>query len=297
MSNIDSLGGRLRGQFSGQVTEARRFVLRTAPDGTADRGVVVGGGYEVVDRGYFVGHRTMPFIGLELVAAGKGDGNLAGRPIDLVPGVFVFYDERTPHTFATSREKPLHKYFLDLDPRPARRRFRRLGLPTAGWWRLRQWNDLTRLFDEIIYHGTSASPVRQATCDALLQALLLQIGQAIQATPDTTPAFASYQAVCHAIDTAALRLQSLDELANEVRLDPAYICRLFKRYDHQSPYRRLLHRRMSLAAAELYRGDEPVRKVAERLGYRDPFNFSRAFKSVMGVSPSQFRGNNTVPRA
>jgi len=146
MSNFDSLGGRLRGQFSGQVTEARRFVLRTATEGTADRGVVVGGGYEVVDRGYFVGHRTLPFIGLEMVASGKGDGNLAGRPIDLAAGVFVIYDERTPHTFATSREKPLHKYFLDLDPRPARRHFRRLNLPTVGCWRLRQWNDLTRLF-------------------------------------------------------------------------------------------------------------------------------------------------------
>lgn len=32
-----------------------------------------------------------------------------------------------------------------------------------------------------------------------------------------------------------------------------------------------------------------VREVAEKVGYTDPFYFSKAFKSAAGVNPTQFR--------
>jgi AraC-like DNA-binding protein len=34
--------------------------------------------------------------------------------------------------------------------------------------------------------------------------------------------------------------------------------------------------------------DAMVKQVAEKVGFDDPFHFSRAFKAVLGVSPSEF---------
>ena len=43
---------------------------------------------------------------------------------------------------------------------------------------------------------------------------------------------------------------------------------------------------MNLAAEWLQQPDALVKQVAERAGFSDPFHFSRAFKSVLGLSPA-----------
>jgi AraC-like DNA-binding protein len=36
-------------------------------------------------------------------------------------------------------------------------------------------------------------------------------------------------------------------------------------------------------------GDQPIERIAERLGYRQPSNFIRAFRKQFGITPKQFR--------
>ena len=47
------------------------------------------------------------------------------------------------------------------------------------------------------------------------------------------------------------RLNSLDQVARECHVDRAYLCRLFRRYDRQTPYRFLTRQKMHLAAERL----------------------------------------------
>ena len=56
--------------------------------------------------------------------------------------------------------------------------------------------------------------------------------------------------------------------------------------------KRTIQQRLMLEAQRLLRlSSLPVGQVAERLGYRDVFSFSRAFRSVVGVSPRRFRSS------
>ena len=56
-----------------------------------------------------------------------------------------------------------------------------------------------------------------------------------------------------------------------------------------------IQQRLLLEAQRLLRlSSLPVGQVAERLGYRDVFSFSRAFRSVVGVSPRRFRSLPSV---
>ena len=71
-------------------------------------------------------------------------------------------------------------------------------------------------------------------------------------------------------------------------MDPAYLCRLFGRFGHQSPYRYLVRLRMAQAARRLQSPGTLVKQVAGDLGFTDPFHFSRTFKRVFGVSPGRF---------
>ena len=56
-------------------------------------------------------------------------------------------------------------------------------------------------------------------------------------------------------------------------------------------------RRMSLAAVDLQNGDEKVIDVALKYGYDSPTAFTRAFKNVHGISPSQAKNEGSVLKA
>jgi hypothetical protein len=46
---------------------------------------------------------------------------------------------------------------------------------------------------------------------------------------------------------------------------------------------------LELARHWLTAGDQPIERIAERLGYRQPSNFIRAFRKQFGITPKQFR--------
>jgi transcriptional regulator GlxA family with amidase domain len=56
-----------------------------------------------------------------------------------------------------------------------------------------------------------------------------------------------------------------------------------------APARALRHHRLDRARALIETSDLPVREVALRLGFADPFHFSRAFKRHHGIPPSALR--------
>jgi AraC-like DNA-binding protein len=78
-------------------------------------------------------------------------------------------------------------------------------------------------------------------------------------------------------------------LAREASLSPAYFGELFKSQTGCSPrdYLHLLriHRACQLLAASTL----SIKEIATRVGYRDPFHFSRQFKAFQGLAPSDYR--------
>ena len=55
-----------------------------------------------------------------------------------------------------------------------------------------------------------------------------------------------------------------------------------------TPYQYFIGIKMHKAKELLEGGDQAVKEVAFRLGFKDEYYFSRLFKSKTGVSPSQW---------
>jgi AraC-like DNA-binding protein len=79
------------------------------------------------------------------------------------------------------------------------------------------------------------------------------------------------------------------DLARRVELSPDYFTRCFRRTYGLAPRRFLLEERMRQATVRLLESSASVSQIARDLGYEDIFTFSRQFKAVQGVSPSQYR--------
>jgi YesN/AraC family two-component response regulator len=78
-------------------------------------------------------------------------------------------------------------------------------------------------------------------------------------------------------------------LADSLAVSAPYLSKLFHEQEGKSPSRYLTDLRMRKAQKLLMDTQLTVREIAVRVGYPDPFHFSKTFKNSEGVSPSQFR--------
>ena len=146
--------------------------------------------------------------------------------------------------------------------------------------------EIVPLFDELIRNGRRGTPGAAAICARLLEGLLLKVAEARAPLPgQETLAFATYQHCREHLQRNFLRLRSVAQVAEECHLDDTYLCRLFQRYDHESPYRLLVRLKMNQAAERLQLPGAMVKQVAEEAGFANQFHFSRVFKSVFGIPP------------
>ena len=81
----------------------------------------------------------------------------------------------------------------------------------------------------------------------------------------------------------------LEDLAAWAGFSAQHLNRRFRAQLGVTPLQYLTQLRMQHAAALLADGRLTVQAVAERVGYEDPYYFSRLFKQHMGQSPAQYR--------
>jgi transcriptional regulator GlxA family with amidase domain len=78
-------------------------------------------------------------------------------------------------------------------------------------------------------------------------------------------------------------------LAALINVSPSHYFALFKRHTGRAPIDYFTRLRMERARCLLDTTTASVKEVAAALGYDDPFYFSRVFKSVNQLAPSNYR--------
>ncbi|MCU0787097.1 MAG: AraC family transcriptional regulator [Verrucomicrobia bacterium] len=275
--------------FSADVTEAQRFYLNLNPSPEEPLAVVCGG-LEHCTPHYAIHRRTFPFCSLEYVARGRGHLRIGGRDCPLQPGRVFSYGPGVRHDITVDPADPLVKYFVDFAGTQSRKLLKDARLAPGRVFQVFPPHEAQDLFDELIHSGLKGARHSANLCARLLECLLLKIaGARAPLEANETRAFTTYQQCRRHIQQHHLRLKTLGQLARECHADAAYLCRLFRRYGHQSPYQFVLRLKMNAAAERLQQPEALVKQVAEYIGFNDPFHFSRSFKREFGLSPDAFR--------
>jgi AraC-like DNA-binding protein len=275
--------------FSSQVLDARRFYLDTSGRDARPLAVVCGG-CEHCEPGYRINRTDFPFCSIEFVARGKGTLIINNQTVPLSAGMVFTYGPGVSYVMTSDANDPMIKYFVDLAGRKAQNLLCEHGLAPGTALSVAGPAVILRLFDDLVVNGGGESRYRHRICDALVELLVLKIAEAGTAQKDSsTGAFVTYQTCRKFIRDHFLELRTLDEIAEACRVNKAYLCRLFKRFDSQGPYRYLMQLKMSEAAERLETGEKLIKQVGYDLGFEDPFHFCRAFKAVFGLSPTAFK--------
>ncbi|MDD4368232.1 MAG: AraC family transcriptional regulator [Oscillospiraceae bacterium] len=82
---------------------------------------------------------------------------------------------------------------------------------------------------------------------------------------------------------------SLDDVSRKVNISPYYFSKLFRQEAGVTFIEYLTDLRMNKARQLLESGTLPIRDIGAAVGYQDPNYFSRTFKRLTGMTPSDYR--------
>ncbi|QFP76094.1 AraC family transcriptional regulator [Deinococcus sp. AJ005] len=213
------------------------------------------------------------------IESGLGQHSVDGVRVELSPQTLSVITAGQTHEFHHVQE--VNGALLCLEPE-LWRAAPILSHAPADW---AIWRSIWQVLGSEYARSTQHLP--HALRESLALALRLLEREQIPAAPDRAASrLARFQALLehhfrteHEVAFYAAQLHcTSDQLSREVRVSLGHSAK------------NAIQQRLMLEAQRLLRlSSLPVGQVAERLGYRDVFSFSRAFRSGVGVSPQGFR--------
>ena len=81
----------------------------------------------------------------------------------------------------------------------------------------------------------------------------------------------------------------MQQVAYEMNYSIAHFCRLFKSCFNKNFVTYLTEMRIKAAKDLLMNPTVSIKSIGEKVGYKDSSHFTKAFKRILGVSPSEYR--------
>ena len=274
---------------SRQVASARRF-FRDLRHGPRPGLAVVSAGYEQCRGDYVMRRNDFPWYGIELIDVGGGTVVMGEAISPVVPGMVYTYGPSTQHAITASAHEPPGKWYIDLAGADVQALLQAADLAPGRVGIIQVPATARALFELIIENGRRSGLEGEVLLASLARALIESLAHPHEpmATADAMPR-ATYIRCRAWLERHALHGAGVQEAAVALGLSPAYISRLFQRFDRTTPGSYARRIRLQRAAEQLVGGSTLIQDLAQIAGYADAFHFSRAFTREFGISPSEFR--------
>jgi AraC-like DNA-binding protein len=222
---------------------------------------------------------------LQLADGGAVDLHIDGEP-HRISGRKFWSSYPGPHIRfgpAAGHETWVHRYLAFNGP--GVERLRAAGLFPIAPQSVDPRSDYPQRFDELLELSRRNDRFGVARAALLLEAILTELAEA-RSRPNELPLW---------IDPVLATAQQLgaevdqSRLADEAGMSPRTFRRQFQSVMGMSPRDYVISSRINHAKELLGTTQLPIKRIAEQLGYRDVFFFTRQFRKVTGVAPAAYR--------
>ncbi len=87
---------------------------------------------------------------------------------------------------------------------------------------------------------------------------------------------------------------TLEKLSSQINVSISHLSMLFKKNSGVTFSKYLINIRITKAKELLDTTNLKIVDISEKVGYKDVYYFSHSFKKVTGVSPREYRNNETI---
>jgi len=143
---------------------------------------------------------------------------------------------------------------------------------------------------EMISNYTSISPVVKAKQNTELKKLFLQLVE-LNNTTSAQSNEGLITKISNAIKATAFEKYDSAELSRQLGLSYEYLSRVFSRATGMTISHYKNYVKIQKAIDLLRLGSMNINEIAQRTGFENQFNFSRVFKQMTGLSPTQYAKN------
>jgi AraC family transcriptional regulator len=81
----------------------------------------------------------------------------------------------------------------------------------------------------------------------------------------------------------------LNEIAAAVDIHPTHLARVFRQFEHCTVGDYIRQLRIEFARERILKSNEPLVQIALAAGFADQTHFTRSFKRITGMAPTEFR--------
>lgn len=228
---------------------------------------------------------------------GEGWVQLGEGKYKIASGSAIFIPANTPHAYAADSTHPWTIYWFHLKGKQCNevaallmgddKATQPISVPFSS--------ERIALFDRIFDSFSQGYGI----ANMLFANLALQFFLASFAAPhrfdrpEKQEAHNSMQKAVHFMQEHLHEPVTLDNIALAAGLSVSFFCRKFKQETGYTPIEYCNHLRMQKACHLLHFTNLRTNEIALRVGIGDPFYFSRLFKKQLGMSPSNYRKQET----
>lgn len=237
---------------------------------------------------------THPFTELFYVVDGKGEFIIQQQRFAVKANDFVIINPHVEHTEVSSSEDPLEYIVVGIQGLS----FSNLTTQDQGdqpfsFFNLRdEQKDILRYLNVMVQEATNQAMSYELVCHNLLEILLIKIlrHQHFELEVDSKNKTSKDIAfIKHYLKTYYRESIQLEDLASMTHLSRFYISHSFKKDVGLSPMEYLMTIRIKESKILLRTTNYSVSQIADIVGFTTPTYFSKQFRKVTGISPSDYR--------
>ncbi|NYT66830.1 helix-turn-helix domain-containing protein [Alcaligenaceae bacterium] len=268
-----------------------QYLLDKMQKNTLTRGLYIrAAGYYPNAAGHHVSRSAHADDLLLYCMGGEGCVQVNGVVHPVTKGSLIMLPKGVAHSYGASLQQPWTMYWIHFS-----------GLDVAAFWQHLGFCEerpvssiglaprFTSDFQILMQIGTTDFLENSLVYGANLLRQMLSLVRVMQHQNIESRSRFSLDAI-HELMYESLHMDlDLDMLAQAANMSRAAFCRRYKTVTGTSPYKHYLYLKMERACQLLGTTDQSVARVAELMGYSDTYYFSRIFRNMMGMPPSQYR--------
>lgn len=253
---------------------------------------VVGAGWEECQDDFRIDRPSFRYQALELIDTGEWEVRQGrGKAQRLRPGGIFLYGPGTRCSVSAVGGGPHGKYFLDVTGRDCEEVLREAGLREGCVFMTAAQGGVAALFEQLIGCANLTGNLSDSLALVLARAIFFRASaEKSLAARGGGPTNGSFERCRKFLEARYTDLEGIGAAARACHVSPEYFSRLFRKHTGTTAERYLKKLRLNQAVRLLQQSGLSVKEIALQVGFKDPFHFSKAFKSDHGVSPSHFRG-------